>query len=34
MSQPPGRPHSIQSRLSLWIAAQTLFGLSVICLAI
>jgi two-component system heavy metal sensor histidine kinase CusS len=28
------RPHSIQSRLSLWFAAQTLFGLSVICLAI
>ncbi|MDQ0041019.1 heavy metal sensor histidine kinase [Variovorax boronicumulans] len=28
------RPQSIQSRLSLWIAAQTLFGLSVICLAI
>jgi len=28
------RPHSLQSRLSLWFAAQTLFGLSVICLAI
>jgi len=28
------RPQSIQRRLSLWIAAQTLFGLSVICLAI
>jgi two-component system heavy metal sensor histidine kinase CusS len=28
------RPQSIQSRLSLWFAAQTLFGLSVICLAI
>jgi two-component system heavy metal sensor histidine kinase CusS len=28
------RPHSIQSRLSLWFAAQTLFGLSVICLSI
>jgi two-component system heavy metal sensor histidine kinase CusS len=30
------RPHanSIQRRLSLWFAAQTLFGLSVICLAI
>jgi two-component system heavy metal sensor histidine kinase CusS len=27
-------PHSIQSRLSLWFAAQTLFGLSVICLSI
>ena len=27
-------PNSIQRRLSLWIAAQTLFGLSVICLAI
>jgi two-component system heavy metal sensor histidine kinase CusS len=28
------RPHSLQRRLSLWLAAQTLFGLSVICLAI
>ncbi|MFS2203777.1 heavy metal sensor histidine kinase [Variovorax sp. Varisp36] len=28
------RPHSLQSRLSLWFAAQTLFGLSVICFAI
>ncbi|HEX7864384.1 MAG TPA: heavy metal sensor histidine kinase [Variovorax sp.] len=28
------RPQSLQSRLSLWFAAQTLFGLSVICFAI
>ncbi|KQX86942.1 heavy metal sensor histidine kinase [Variovorax sp. Root473] len=28
------KPHSIQSRLSFWFAAQTLFGLSIICLAI
>ncbi|WP_295977198.1 heavy metal sensor histidine kinase [uncultured Variovorax sp.] len=28
------RPRSLQSRLSLWLAVQTLFGLSVICFAI
>ncbi|MCY1213846.1 Sensor protein CzcS [compost metagenome] len=28
------KPHSIQSRLSFWFAAQTLSGLSIICLAI
>ena len=35
----PPRPgtagaHSLQHRLSLWFAAQTLFGLSVVCLAV
>lgn len=30
----PARTHSLQRRLSLWFAVQTLFGLSVVCLAV